>query len=196
MSRSKTQIAEGLRRLRPPGFASPAGPDDYVAALDAATAAEFALIEASAEAMLPEANPTNALNLLPDYERVLGPDPYGRDLSAMTTAQRQAIAGARWTETPTMCAGYFVRLGAGLGVTLTIDEFPLSECGGFQCGGEIVPAPVHLQFVVHLPATIEWFGQSGVAESGEPISGSQANFMAAIIQREAPLHTTPVFYYS
>ena len=196
MSRTPDRIAEEIRLLRPPGFASPTEPDDYVAALDRATALEFAALEASAEAMLPEIDPDQSVNLLLDYERVLGPDPYGRDLSAMTLGQRQAIAGARWTEAATMCAGYFIRLGASLGVTITIDEIPLSECGTFECGTEVVAYPVHLQFVVHLPATLEWTAECGVLEAGEPISGSEPNFLAAIIQREAPLHTVPVFYYS
>jgi uncharacterized protein YmfQ (DUF2313 family) len=196
MSRTPAQIAGEIRMLRPPGFASPRDPNDYVAALDAATAAEFALIETSAEAMLPEANPAQAVNLLPDFERVLGPDPYGRDLAALTVAQRQQIASQRWTETPVMCAGYFVRLGAELGEALTIAEYPLSQCGALQCGTMPVSWLVHLQFVVHLPATVTAFGECGSLECGEVGSSGVPNPMAAIIRREAPLQTEPVFVYS
>jgi uncharacterized protein YmfQ (DUF2313 family) len=196
MSRTPDRIAEEIRLLRPPGFASAREATDYQAALDSATANEFGLIEASMEALLPEADPGQAANLLLDYERVLGADPYGRDLASLPVGQRRQIAVQRWTETPVMCAGYFVRLGASLGVTLTIDEFPLSECGAFECGTEPVTWLVHLQFVVHLPATIEWFGECGVLECGEPGSGSQANFMEAILRWEAPLQTFPVFYYA
>ena len=46
MSRTPDRIAEEIRLLRPPGFASPTEPDDYVAALDRATALEFAALEA------------------------------------------------------------------------------------------------------------------------------------------------------
>ena len=196
MSRSADQIAGEIRLLRPPGFASPREATDYMAALDRATANEFAAIEASAVAMLPEADPGQAVNLLSDYERALGADPYGRDVTALPVAQRQQAVAQRWIETPAMCAGYFVRLGASLGVTLTIDEFPLSECGAFECGTEPVPWGTHLQFVVHLPATIEWFGECGVLECGESGSGSEPNFMEAIVRREAPLQTLPVFYYA
>ena len=195
MSRTQAQVADGLRRLRAPGFASPREPDDYVAALDAATAAEFALIEASAEAMLPEANPAYAVNLLPNYERVLGPDPYGRNLLAMTVEERQAIAFSRWTAAPVMCAGFFVNLGAELGVPLTIQEFPLSECGVFECGTEPVPWLQHLCFLVTLPATVGWDVECGVLEAGEPIGGFDPDAMAAIIDNLAPLQMRAAFNY-
>lgn len=196
MSRTPDQVQDEMFAILTTGWAIPTERDTFGGTRYRPMALEWAAIEASAEAMLPETNPIAAKNLLPDYENVLGPDPFGRNLAADTVAQRQAIAFQRWTGVGIMCAGYFVRLGAQLGETLTIEEFPLFECGAAECGTEPVPWPVHLQFVVHLPATFEWFAECGALEAGEPTSGSVANFMEAIVRQEAPLHTLPVFYYS
>jgi uncharacterized protein YmfQ (DUF2313 family) len=47
--------------------------------------------EADAEKMMDEIDPRTANALLPDFERLLGPDPCGRDLGNQTVEQRQPV---------------------------------------------------------------------------------------------------------
>ncbi len=196
MSRSADQVLDELLTLLPTGWALPVDPDGYGAALYRPMAEEFARIEASAEALLPEVDPRLAANLLPDYERVLGPDPCGRDLLALSEGDRRAIAYQRWTRAGNVCAGYFVAAGAALGVTLTIEEFPLPVCGEAVCGDTLLPWGEHLNFLVTLPATRSWDAICGEAVCGETLGGFTPNLIECVIRSEAPIWACPVFSYS
>ncbi len=195
MSRTADQVAEGLRALRPLGFASAADPDTYVAAHDRATAEEWARLETSAEALLAEIDLRQAVYLLPDYERVLGPDPCGRDQLALTDADRRTLAYQRWTRAATVCAGYFEGMAAELGIALTVQEFPLSYCDTSVCGDELVPWPRHCDFLVTLPATRTWDAICGDAVAADPLGGFTGNLMECVIRAESPLHAAPYFSY-
>lgn len=198
MSRTADQVADALRQERPGGWAMPSDPDSFNAAHDRATAEEVARIEASAEAMLPEVDPREALNLLRDYERVLGPDPCGRDLLVLTDEQRRGLVYQRWTGAPTVCAGYFVAAGAALGITITVTEFPLTACGAAVCdpGAEMVPSPRHTEFLVTLPATNAWDAICGEAACGDALGGFTGNLMECVISRETPLYARAHFNYT
>ena len=197
MTRPLADILAGLAMLRPAGDLFPAGdPDGYDAAHDTATALEIQRIEAAMELLLAETDPRDAGDLLPDYERVLGPDPCGRDQLDLDTGAQRTLAWQRWTAAPSVCAGYFVAAGAAIGVPLTIQEFPLDRCGAFVCGaGAPVPSPAHLQFVVSLPAARSWDAICGATVCGETMGGFTPNLMECVIRNEAPLHTVPVFSY-
>jgi uncharacterized protein YmfQ (DUF2313 family) len=198
MSRTVDQVAASLAAVRPGGFAMPAEPDSYTAAFDRGPAEELALLEASAEAMLPEIDPLEAFNLLRDYERVLGPDPCGRDLLALTEAERRGLASQRWTAAPTVCAGHFIAAAAVLGITITVEEFPLTSCGDLVCGDDIEmnPSPGHLEFLVTLPATNAWDAICGEATCGDAMGGFTGNLMECVIGRETPLHALAHFNYT
>ena len=196
MSRTIAEIMDELAMLRPGGWAMPPDPDTFTAAFDRGLAQEIARVEASAEAMLPEADPREAYHLLRDYERVLGPDPCGRDLLALTDAERRALAYQRWTAAPTVCAGYFVAAGAALGIAITVTECPLTCCGTFVCGMELVPSPKHLEFKVTLPATSAWDAICGEMTAGDPLGGFTGNLMECVISRETPLHARAHFEYT
>lgn len=194
--RSTDRVLLDTLALLPDGFASSHDPSDFLGARFRPLAAELASIEASALSQLPEVDPRAALHLLPDYERVLGPDECGRDQLALTDADRRLLAWQRWTRGGNMCAGYFVAAGAAIGVALTIEEFPLSQCGELECGTEPVPFPQHLAFLVSLPASRSWDAECGELECGEAAGGFTPNLMECVIRAEAPLWTQPVFNYT
>jgi uncharacterized protein YmfQ (DUF2313 family) len=195
MSRTADQVRDELFAILTTGWAIPAQPDTFGGARYRPMAEEWATIEASAETMLPEIDPAYAVNLLSDYERVLGPDPCGRDLLALSDADRRALASQRWTSVGNLCAGYFVAAGAALGVALTITEFPLEECGVGACGDELVAWPSHCEFLVTLPLTRSWDAICGEAVCGETMGGFTPNLMECVIRDEAPIFTRPVFSY-
>lgn len=198
MSRTPDQVLSGMLAERPVGWAMPGGPDTFMAAHDTAPAAELSRIEASAEAMLAEIDPRSAPNLLRDYERALGPDPCGRDLLALTEAQRAALVYQRWTGAPTVCAGYFVAAAAAMGITITVTEYPLTACGATVCDPSLAltPSPRHTEFRVTLPATNVWDAICGVTVCGESLGGFTGNLMECVIGRETPLFARAHFNYT
>ena len=195
MSRTPGQAMDGLLQMLPGGFASPREPDTYDAAKYLPIAEEWSRIETAMEALLAEADPRAALNLLPDYERVLGPDACGRDQLVLSSNDRRALAYQRWTGAGNVCAGYFARAGAAIGVALTITEYPLTPLGAWACGTPIVAPPQQFVFRVDLPATRVTRWVCGATACGEAISARTPNLMECVIRMEAPLWTQPIFVY-
>lgn len=196
MSRPPRAIQDEALTLLPGGFVLPKEPDAYFAARFWPLALELSLIEAAMAEMLAEVDPRVAVNLLAAYERVLGPDPCGRDQLALTDADRQLLAYQRWTSGGNICPGYFVAAAAALNVTLTITEFPLAECGGSVCGDELVPFAQHCAFLVSLPTSRTWDAICGEAECGDSLGGFTPNLMECVVREGAPLFTQPVINYT
>jgi uncharacterized protein YmfQ (DUF2313 family) len=184
-SRSQAAVLAELLAISPIGEALPTAPGlggvwpEFLTPL----AAEISRFESFAQEMLVEVNPGTSNYLLADYERVLGPDPYGRDLVPLTVPQRQALALSRWTNKFGVRPADFIADAAGFGVTATIREYRLTEASvngnGAFCGALLVNHPVEFDFVVTMPAA----------------NTASAQFVAPMIAGRAPAQTTPVFVY-
>lgn len=196
MSRTPDQIHAGLLALQPSGWALPDDPDTYYAATFRPMAEEYALIEQAMESFEAEIDPATAVRLLPDYLRVLGPDPYGRDDLVLSEAQQQQIAHQRWVDAPVICAGYFIAAAAALGETITITEYPLPVCGGAVCGDVLSPAGSQLVFTVTLPADTVWDPRCGATVCGDSLGSFTPSLIEGFIRARAPLWTQPVFSYT
>ena len=196
MSRSPADVLSEILTDLPQGWALDHREDGFVAAWMQPLASEISLVEASIEELLNEVDPRAATYLLPDYQRVLGPDPCGRDQLALSFPDQAALVYQRWTGGGEMCAGYFIAQGAAIGVTVTITEYQQALCGRMQCGQELVPEAQNFAFSVGLPATRVWYPICGQLQCGETLGGFTPNLMSCVIAAEAPLHTLPVFNYS
>jgi uncharacterized protein YmfQ (DUF2313 family) len=170
-----------VQRL-PVGFAWNGDPTSDLGLFYRPLADAIASFEGAAQGQLEEVDPRTAVQLLVDYEIVLGPDPAGRDQVMQTVAQRQAVAYQRWTARGGQSIAYFIALGESLGVAVSIADNPVIPwCGPqTQCGPQTECAQPTDQFfwVVSLPA-------------GNPNSAG----VAALITLYAPAHTVPVFEY-
>lgn len=196
MSRTVDQAAFELLQVLPGGFAMPEGdPDTYYAASQRPWANELSLLEASMESFEQELDPGTAENLLPDYLRVLS-DPYGWNELPLPANQIAALAHARWVDAPNMCAGYFVNVAASIGITISIEEFPLPVCGEAVCGDVLMPSPQHLSFLVTLPTSDSWDAVCGDAVCGDSLGGFTASVLEPFINDKAPLWTRPVYSYT
>jgi len=196
MSRTPDQAQGEMLALLPDGWAASADPDTFWGALFRPMAVEWSAIEQSMESYRREIDPRTASNLLPDFERVLGPDPCGRDQLALTDTDRRLLAFQRWTAGGrNICPGYFIDAAAAIGVTMTIEEFPLLMCGQAQCGQSIVTSPNHMTFLVGLPATRTTQAICGQAVCGELLGSFTPNLMECVVRTEAPLFTVPYFAY-
>lgn len=197
MSRTPSQVQGELLALLPDGWAWPDGnPNTYIAGRLLPMANEWSLIEQSMEAFETELDPGTAQNLLSDYLGVLGPDPYGRDELTLSSAQRSLLAHERWVDAPIICAGYFISSAADLGITITIEEFPLPLCGGAVCGDVLEPWLQQCVFKVTLPTDDSWTSVCGNTVCGDQIGGFTPSVLENFITEKAPLFTRPVFSYT
>jgi uncharacterized protein YmfQ (DUF2313 family) len=194
--RSIDQALRGVLSLLPDGWAATRDPDDYEAALFRPLAAEIGTIEVSAFSMLAQIDPRTAPNLLPDWERMLGPGPFAASTPVTDTVTRGLIAYAQLTNAGTICAGYFERMALMIGETITITEFPAYACGAFECGASmLVQPPEHCAFQVTLKATNveEWV--CGASQCGDSLGVFTPSVMEDVIRNGAPLYATPYFNY-
>ena len=132
-----------LQALLPPGDAWPRRSDSILTKLLGAFSEEFARVDARGEQLLTEALPGAALELLPDWERVVGlPDPCSAELATTISERRQNVV-SRLTQRGWCCRAYFIAFAAGLGYAIEIDEFRpfvtgISRCGDRLNGGHSV----------------------------------------------------------
>lgn len=194
--RTPRAVQAEMLAIAPEGFAWPEGDaDSFTAAKWLALANEISLVEGRCEAMLPQIDPRTAPDLLSDYQRVLGPDPCGRDQLALSFADQAALAWQRWTGAPGAYPGWFIAAAAAIGVTMTITEYPQSMCGASVCGDSLVPSPQQCSFLVGLPATRVTQAVCGAAQCGDLIGAFTPNLMECVVRAFAPLHTQPYFAY-
>lgn len=140
MSRTVEAAHREVLSLLPEGFVWP-GPDSVLGAILKPFAEEIVAVEAAAEAMLEQIDPRTATDCLEDFERVLGADPCGRDVTAMSEPDRQALAHQRWTARGGQSIAYFEALAAKRGVQITIEEVHPSEADRLRAGDELVNSP-------------------------------------------------------
>jgi uncharacterized protein YmfQ (DUF2313 family) len=193
VARPDDAVHAELMAVTAKGWLFPAAGSLY-AALLWPLASGLARIEASAEAMLEEVDPRTASLCLPDFERVLGPDPCGRDLSIMTTAQRQQLAHQRWIGRGGASIAYFTALAAARGVAITISENVVT-CADFEVDCELVHEGEQFVWTVTLASLGESLFDAGEGEAGDLLYDITLSDIECDIRRLKPAHTEVAFRY-
>lgn len=195
MSRAAATILSSLIGKLAPGFAL-GRRGGVLDAVLSAIAAPFADAEAAAEALMDEVDPRNAVWLLPDFERVLGPDPCGRDLTDSTLEQRQRRAHQRWTARGGQSIPYFLAVAERLGVEIvSVEEFWPSRCGTLVAGAPLVGEGEQFTWRITLPLISQWVFRAGANVAGDPLGGYGVNDAECELRRLKPGHTILVFAY-
>lgn len=199
MSRSTEEAQAGIIANAPRGWAwphvQPAAQESLFEALFRPLASGLAGVEATAEAMMEEIDPRTANLLLPDFERVLGPDPCGRDPSTMSLEQRRQLAHQRWTARGGASIAYFVGLAAKRGVAITISENRISYAGGMVAGDELVEPPEQFIWTVNLALLGETLMEAGDGQAGDRLYDIILSDVECDIRRARPAHTEVAFNY-
>lgn len=196
MSRSAEHAHEELMSLLPPGWIMPRpGDGSLLGAILKAPATLFAEIEGVAEEMIEQIDPRTATHTLEDFERVLGPDPCGRDTAGMSVADRQQLAHQRWTARGGQSIAYYTALAARRGVTITVYEPRVSRAGKMRAGQRLVNHPEQFTWVVRL-ALGKWRNfRAGRNVAGHRLYSFDLSDIECDIRRLAPAHTRVVFHY-
>lgn len=194
MMRTAPMIAASLRGKLPPGWAL-AGRGGLLDALLVAMAEPTSAAEADAAAMMDEVDPRAAVRLLPDFERVLGPDPCGRDLSGLTLTQRQQMAHQRWTARGGQSIAYFGQTAARLGTAIEVEEYWPSIAGVAEAGEELIADGEQFTWTVKLALIGEWDFEAGGNTAGETLGGLTLSDIECELRRLKPAHSQIVFSY-
>ncbi len=197
MSRSAAQVLDELLAISPDGDALPLQPsqDGVWAKWLSPLAGEVSRFEGLAEEMFVEVDPGEAVYLLSDYQRVLGPDPYGRDTVPLTLAEQQALAHSRWTQKWGVRPQDFVAFAASFGIVVSIQEFTLTVVGA-TIGAELVNHPTQFTWIVNMPAAVLEFATASGSSIGDYLSAFEPSLVQPAIAGRAPAHTNPIFNYA
>lgn len=179
-----------LQALLPTGPAWPRDPDATLTKVLQAKADGLARVHNRADDMVREAiDPRQALELLPDWERICGlPDPCSG--TPDTIAQRRAQVHARLTATGGQTAAYFTGLAAALGFDITITERRARYCGRRACGTPFGDQDMQHVWEVHMPPETVFRRRCGQGFHGEPFASWGAQVLICMLERLKPAHTT------
>lgn len=192
--RSVSSLLASLVRQLPPGWVL-AFRGGVLDALLEAFAGRLADAEADAAILMDEIDPRQAVRLLTDFERVLGPDPCGRDLGERTLEQRQRQAHQRWTARGGQSIPYFVETAARLGAVVEVEEFWPSQAGVLRAGQPLVAEGEQFTWRIRLPLISQWLFRAGQNVAGDPLGGYALSDIECELRRLKPAHTQLVFAY-
>lgn len=183
-----------LQALLPPGGLT-RDPDAVLTKLLSVFAASLARVDALATALLEEADPRTTVQLLPDWERVLGLPDKCAGGESLTLQERRAWLVGRMTARGGQSRAWFISLAASLGYAIAIDEFRPFTCGLSVCGEQLAPEATWTVWRVRMPATpIYWF-RAGASVCGERLGSQAAGWIECLFRRLKPAHTTVLFTY-
>lgn len=183
--------AELLALLLPPVSYAPSGP-----ALQAELVAEGNVLDAtlvSAERAKGAVTPFFAEQLLPDWERVCGIAPS----SGASYQQRMQAVLAKQAETGGLSISYFIRLAAGMGCQITINEPQPFRAGVNRAGDQLWTADIFWvwQVVVHNGTIRAFRFQAGQSAAGERLTSFGDPVIESVFNDLKPAHTFVYFAY-
>ncbi|MBN8486363.1 MAG: DUF2313 domain-containing protein [Burkholderiales bacterium] len=190
---TKAEYARALQALLPQGDAWQANGTPLGGLLDA-WAAELARLDARCIALLRETDPGAAVELLADWERVLGlPDPCLTE--PITDAQRRLAARSRFTMQGGQSAAFFIALAAQLGYEVTVEDFP-TEAAAIAAGISYTGDGWAYTWRVNVASAsaVRYF-RAGASTAGDRLREWGNEQLECLIERYSPAHTTVLFAY-
>ncbi|WPU22555.1 YmfQ family protein [Cedecea neteri] len=153
----------------------------------------FDQVDNSANLVKGGVTPYMAMNLLADWERVLG-------ITSVATAsyqQRQQRVLAKLAETGGLSIPYFTRLASSLGYTITIDEPQPFRAGINRAGDELFVEDIIWVWVVNVQNsnTLVYRFRSGNSAAGERLTSFGDPVIEEVFEDLKPAHTFCYFAY-
>lgn len=199
--RSAADYLAQLKALLPFGRAWPRDEGSTLGGLLAGLAEEFARVDGRALALLDEADPHTALELLPDWERALGlPD----SCSPIPTVirERQLAVARKLAGLGGQTPAFFIELARKAGLDVRIEEFEPFAAGS-SAGDELCDDGWRNAFlVVAMPpadgdpsGSFDPFEFTAGSSAGERLRSWGASDVECLIERAKPAHSTALFSY-
>jgi len=196
MGHTVEEYAALLRSLLPPGAAFSREPGTDLEQLLLGCAAEFARVEARADVLALEMNPSTSVELLSDWERALGlPDKCSGELETTIQGRRNAVL-AKLTSTGGQSAAYFIAVAAALGYPVTITEFRPFEVGRSVVGEALTNGPWVFTWRVNAPFVSIVDFRTGLSAVGEALRTWGNDTLECKLNQLKPAHTVLQFSYA
>ncbi|MGC1549432.1 MAG: putative phage tail protein [Rhodanobacter sp.] len=184
-----------LQNLMPRGRAWSKDPASIQDQTIACFAPSFERVTAAAIALIADAFPATALDMVPEWQLALGlPDPCAGPAPGLIQERQQIVA--RLTNSGGQSAAYFIAFAAAFGYTVTVTNDAPFRCGQSRAGQHVGSQDWFFSWVIHAPENTSEPFLCGQSTAGDPL-GSTGN---AVLQCElavpVPAHTTLQFQYS
>ncbi|WP_122050348.1 YmfQ family protein [Asaia bogorensis] len=197
MNRGADAIREEMiEQLLPQGAAWPKDRSSNLASFIQAIAIGRATLESDVASLSREIAPGTSVALLSDYEEILGRFCSDANNDALTFAQRQAMAQARWVGRRVISRQDFVDLAAGMGFAITIMEFKPARASSARIGDAINGRVWAFVWRVIRPGYTPVYARAGVARIGERLMSWGNLAFECEIRRRSPAHTIVQFAQS
>lgn len=189
------EYREQLKALLPPGQAFPRDPGTTLHDLLDGMSIELARLDGRASILPQEAIPSSSLELLSDWERVVGlPDKCSGALEETLQGRRNALL-AKLTSTGGQSVGYFIELAASLGYMVTIEEFRPFRAGMSVAGDALTNGPWVHTWLVRAPEVSVTEFRAGLSAAGERLRTWGNDTLECKINQLKPAHTIALFAY-
>lgn len=182
---------ELLKRLLPTGAYDLAAP--VISAELGAEGNALDATQAAAGLILNECDPRTTVNMLSDWERVLGLPDLCLSL-APTVDQRRAAVVAKATQHPSLSRAFFIKLATTLGYTITITEFRRHTVMS-AVNDSVNDWRWLFAWQVNAPL-INTHGFTVLSTVNEALSGTGNEILECVIRKYKPAHTHVQFAYS
>jgi uncharacterized protein YmfQ (DUF2313 family) len=186
--------AEQALALLPTGPAWPKEPGSVLHKLVSGLSDRFLAVHRRACDLLREMAPISTVELLPDWERVLGlPD----DCASVpvTLNERRGAVLQRWRAMGGQSRAYFVEVARALGFDILVEEFRPFQIGTGRAGDAIDGLLWRFAWRVLGPETTQRFFRASEGGAGEPLSVFGNEILECVIGRLKPAHTIVHFAY-
>ena len=197
MARSAEEYGRQLLSLLPPGRIFPNDPGSTLRSFLDALGSAFADVEARSEELLDELDPRTTVQLLPEWENLLGlPDECSG--IAGTLQERRDRVVQKLTDQPQQTVAYFIAVAAQLGYPdVTFEELGPFICGLSRCGDLLSGADTdRFYFLVRVGTARVTYFRAGASRAGEKLGAfEQAADLECVLNRIKPAHTVMIFSY-
>lgn len=191
MALSSRDYLAQLRALLPVGGAWNRSEGSNLSRVLAVIADALARVDARGDALLREADPRRAVELLADWERVTGI----RADDELTQQERRGEVVSRLVTTGGQSRRYFIELAGALGYEVSITEFRPFLAGVSVAGDPLTNGDWRNAWRVNAPAETIWPFRAGLSAAGEPLRTWGNERLESTIEQYAPAHTVVLFGY-
>jgi len=144
--------------------------------------------------LLRELFPATSLELLDDWERILGlPDDCIGE--ATSTQDRRAQILYRLTNQGGQSPQFYIDLALTLGFTVTVTEFDQFQAGISRAGDLLTNGEWRRAWQINAPANTVTYFRAGLSTAGDPLAYGNNDPLECIINRAKPAHTIVLFSY-
>lgn len=176
--------ARHLKQLLPPGAIWRFEPDSWLSKTLLAIADELARVGARAANLLDEWDPRTAIEMLTEWERVLGVSvPAGA-----TVSERQISIARQYVARGGQTAAYYIDLAARLGFVATVTDT------GLGASTWRVNVDLAASSASYTLTAAEF--RAGTARAGDRVRNLSVADLEAAILRAKPAHTVVTFLYT